>query len=173
MSNMVDCFQGGKVMNEIFAAYYKSPIGLIEIQSTESYIIGVRFVEGVHLRHNSSVPAVLQKCLNELRQYFQGELTEFSPLRIMRGTEFQQRTWRVLQKIPFGTTKTYKEIAQAIGNEKATRAVGAANGKNPFVIIVPCHRVIGSNGDLVGFGGGIWRKKWLLDHEKISLKHSP
>lgn len=153
-------------MNKTFSAYYQSPIGFIEIQSTETCIIGVRFVHDAHWRDNSSVPAVLQQCLNELRQYFQGELTAFSPLRITTGTEFQQKTWRVLQKISFGATRSYKEIAQAIGNEKATRAVGMANGKNPFVIIVPCHRVIGSDGDLVGFGSGIWRKKWLLDHEK-------
>jgi methylated-DNA-[protein]-cysteine S-methyltransferase len=100
-----------------------------------------------------------------LAAYFAGELTEFDLPMKMIGTEFQKTVWRELLNIPFGVTISYGELADRVGNPNASRAVGAANGRNPISIIVPCHRVIGSNGKLTGYGGGLERKEWLLAHE--------
>ena len=106
---------------------------------------------------------------DQLRAYFAGELLEFElPLR-MKGTEFQRLVWKELTNIPFGTTISYAEQARRIGRPGAARAVGAANGRNPISIVVPCHRVIGANGTLTGYGGGLDRKQWLLDHEAILI----
>ena len=101
----------------------------------------------------------------QMEAYFAGELTEFDLPLNMTGTEFQKTVWRELLNIPFGVTISYGELAERVGNPSASRAVGAANGRNPISIIVPCHRVIGSNGKLTGYGGGIERKEWLLAHE--------
>lgn len=101
----------------------------------------------------------------QLDEYFGGRCGEFNLPLDLQGTEFQKRVWAELQKIPFGKTVTYKELALRLGDVKAIRAVGTANGANPVSLIVPCHRVIGSDGSLVGYGGGLWRKKWLLQHE--------
>lgn len=101
----------------------------------------------------------------QLAAYFTGELTDFDlPLKMI-GTEFQKHVWRELLNIPFGATISYGELAKRVGNSNASRAVGAANGRNPISIIVPCHRVIGANGKLTGYGGGMERKEWLLTHE--------
>ncbi len=106
---------------------------------------------------------------DQLRAYFAGELREFEfPLR-MKGTDFQRLVWKELMNIPFGTTISYAEQARRIGRAGAARAVGAANGRNPISIVVPCHRVIGANGTLTGYGGGLDRKQWLLDHEAILI----
>ncbi|MEV5827269.1 methylated-DNA--[protein]-cysteine S-methyltransferase [Spirillospora sp. NPDC052242] len=102
----------------------------------------------------------------QLDAYFAGDLTEFDVPIAMNGTPFQQRVWAALQHIPYGETVTYGELAQEIGSPTASRAVGLANGKNPISVIVPCHRVVGSNGDLTGYGGGIERKRYLLDFER-------
>lgn len=104
--------------------------------------------------------------LNQLRDYFEGKRKTFDLPLVLKGSPFQVRVWEALQQIPFGETKTYKDIAQMIGNPKAVRAVGGANNKNPISIIVPCHRVIGSSGALVGYGGGLDKKEHLLNHEK-------
>lgn len=101
----------------------------------------------------------------QMQAYFAGDLTEFDLPLNMIGTEFQKTVWRELQNIPFGVTISYGELAERVGNPSASRAVGAANGRNPISIIVPCHRVIGSNGKLTGYGGGLERKEWLLAHE--------
>ena len=101
----------------------------------------------------------------QLEAYFTGELIEFDLPLAMRGTEFQKQVWQELQTIPYGVTISYGELAQRVGNPNSSRAVGAANGRNPISIIVPCHRVIGSNGKLTGYGGGMERKEWLLAHE--------
>jgi methylated-DNA-[protein]-cysteine S-methyltransferase len=108
----------------------------------------------------------------QLDAYFAGELTVFDLPLSLRGTEFQQRVWTALIKIPFGTTWSYAGLAQRVGNAKASRAVGLANGRNPIPIIVPCHRVIGANGTLTGYGGGLPRKQWLLAHEAEVLQRS-
>ncbi len=109
----------------------------------------------------------LTEPLRQLREYFAGERTEFSLDLAGRGTDFQQRVWAALGLIPHGRTRSYQEIAQAIGQPRAARAVGLANGRNPLSIVVPCHRVIGSNGTLTGYGGGLPRKRWLLSHEQV------
>lgn len=109
-----------------------------------------------------------QKALEQLREYFDGSRTEFSLAIDLRGTDFQKSVWEAVRKVPYGQTRSYGDIAHAIGNPKASRAVGAANGANPFPIIIPCHRIIGSDGSMTGFGGGIPLKQKLLDLEKKS-----
>jgi methylated-DNA-[protein]-cysteine S-methyltransferase len=118
---------------------------------------------------SESIPPHLQDCATQLTEYLAGRRTTFDlPLR-PAGTEFQIGVWNALQGIPYGATRSYLDVALALKNRKAVRAVGAANGSNPISIIVPCHRVIASNGDLTGYGGEIWRKKWLLAHEQKVL----
>jgi methylated-DNA-[protein]-cysteine S-methyltransferase len=108
----------------------------------------------------------LSRARSQLQAYFLGELTEFDVPLAARGTEFQRRVWQALCAIRYGETESYGQLARRIGNPSASRAVGLANGKNPISIIVPCHRVIGADGSLTGYGGGMERKKWLLEHEK-------
>jgi methylated-DNA-[protein]-cysteine S-methyltransferase len=108
----------------------------------------------------------LRPVAEQLSSYFKGELGRFDMLLALVGTEFQKRVWQALREIPFGETVSYGELAQGIGAPRAVRAVGGAVGRNPISIIVPCHRVIGSNGSLTGFGGGMERKRWLLEHER-------
>jgi methylated-DNA-[protein]-cysteine S-methyltransferase len=149
---------------EKYFAYYESPIGILEIAGTENGVQAVSFMK----EKTAAVPKIspcLRECWRQLDEYFRGKRKEFSLKLDLLGTEFQKKVWYQLIKIPFGKTVSYGDIARAIGNAKAVRAVGNANGKNPISIIVPCHRVIGSKGDMVGFGGGLWRKKWLLRHE--------
>ena len=112
---------------------------------------------------------VLDGVCRELDAYFAGRLTRFETAVEPQGTEFQRRVWRALVGIPYGQTRSYGELARHIGAEKAVRAVGAANGANPIAIIVPCHRVIGANGSLTGYGGGLDRKRWLLRHEGVEI----
>jgi methylated-DNA-[protein]-cysteine S-methyltransferase len=109
--------------------------------------------------------SLLDEARRQLVAYFAGRLKVFDLPLAPNGTEFQRRVWSALTKIPFGATTSYAQLARRVGNEAAVRAVGAANGRNPIPIIVPCHRVIGSNGSLTGFGGGLPRKQWLLRHE--------
>ena len=109
--------------------------------------------------------AQILQILSQLDEYFGGRRKEFSLKLDLRGTEFQKRVWRELQKIPFGKSVSYLDVALAVGTRESVRAVGRANGQNPIVIVVPCHRVIGSDGSLTGYGGGLWRKRWLLDFE--------
>jgi methylated-DNA-[protein]-cysteine S-methyltransferase len=108
----------------------------------------------------------MKECLRQLDEYFKGKRKKFSVPLLLDGTDFQKAVWRQLQRIPCGQTASYGDVARAIGSPQAFRAVGNANNKNPIPLIIPCHRVIGSDGKLVGFGSGIWRKEWLLDHEK-------
>lgn len=109
--------------------------------------------------------SISKKLQVELDEYFENASHCFSISLILTGTEFEKSVWRLLQTIPVGQTNSYRQLAAKLGNPNATRAVGRANGKNPLAILVPCHRLIGSKGDLTGYGGGLWRKKWLLDHE--------
>jgi methylated-DNA-[protein]-cysteine S-methyltransferase len=113
---------------------------------------------------------VLARACEQLAEYFAGSRTTFSiPLEPV-GTPFQRRVWEALRAIPYGTMLSYSDLARRLGDVRATRAVGAANGRNPIPIIVPCHRVVGANGDLTGFGGGLDRKRWLLEHEGVLMK---
>ena len=111
-------------------------------------------------------PAALAEPARQLREYFAGERTEFELSLDAAGTEFQRRVWERLVAIPYGETTTYGELALELGDPRKVRAVGMANGRNPISIIVPCHRVIGADGTLTGYAGGLWRKQWLLDHER-------
>lgn len=150
-------------MADLNYAYYESPIGLVELGGTDRILTSLYFVE---VRRAVAHPTPLLKlAVRQLQEYFELERRKFELPLEMAGTEFQQSVWQTLQKVDFGTTMTYQDIAIALEKPKAIRAVGAANGQNPISIIVPCHRIIGSNGKLTGYGGGLWRKEWLLKHE--------
>jgi len=144
-------------------AYYDSPIGLIEIGGTNEGITSLFFVE--ERRSDVTSNVVCAEGVRQISEYFEGSRKEFDLPILLTGTEFQQQVWQELRSIPFGQTVSYGDLARAIGKPSAVRAVGAANGDNPISIIVPCHRVIGSNGGLTGYGGGLPRKQWLLKHE--------
>lgn len=158
-------------MPQTFSAYFESPIGWVRIRSDDDALLSLDFVEppGAAERAGADAagrPWVLAEALGQLDGYFRGERTSFSlPLRL-EGTPFQCRIWDLLLRIPYGKTTTYRELAEAAGNARATRAVGGANHRNPVSIVVPCHRVVGSDGRLTGYGGGLWRKEWLLRHER-------
>lgn len=153
--------------------YYQSPIGALEIRSTGSAISDILFVnswKGAKINEDElsfvkPKTPVVKACIKQLNEYFAGTRTEFTIPTLQVGTTFQQTIWAELGNIPFGRTISYLELSKRIGNVKAIRAVGTANGNNSISIVIPCHRVIGSNGDLVGYGGDLWRKKWLLEHE--------
>ena len=150
-------------------AYYQSEIGLLEIVGTEAGLISVRFVEreaNADYTNPTDVLPVVAQSASQLDEYFRAERKVFELALAPAGTDFQKKVWAQLLKIPYGETVSYMDVARAMGNEKSIRAVGAANGANPIAIIVPCHRVIGSDGKLTGYGGGIWRKEWLLTHER-------
>lgn len=150
-------------MNNEQTAYYQSPVGLIEIKVVDDFIACILFVE--EQKSNVTSHPLLEKAVEQLQQYFKGERTAFDlPLR-QNGTDFQQRVWNELLNIRFGKTMSYLQLSKKVGDVKAIRAVGTTNGKNMIAIVVPCHRVIGSDGSLTGYAGGLWRKKWLLDHE--------
>lgn len=149
---------------------YSSPIGFIIIDIEGEHIVLLEFVKDNSTpTANNDGNAVYAECASQLTQYFEGTLTQFSlPLKL-RGTTFQNEVWNHLAAIPYGTTISYSDLAERIGRPKSTRAVGAANGQNPVSIVLPCHRVIGKSGKLTGYGGGLWRKEWLLDHEQSVL----
>ncbi len=163
------------------AAFYKSDIGILEIKGTDEGINSIEFFQGIAgplidedgeafftngLKNGSDLPVCVSECIRQLDEYFRGVRTQFDLKLNVMGTDFQKKVWEQLGSIPFGHTATYAQIAVAAGNDKACRAVGNANNKNNMPIIIPCHRVVGSNGKLTGYAGGLWRKEWLLAHEK-------
>jgi methylated-DNA-[protein]-cysteine S-methyltransferase len=148
--------------------YYVSPVGPLLIESEDNAITTVNFLKDTK-RDEVITPAVAQ-CIEELDEYFYKGRKFFSVELLLRGSDFQKKVWNQLLTIPFGKTVSYEEIAIGIGDIKSIRAVGLANGQNPIALIVPCHRVIGKNGDLVGYGGGMENKEWLLHHEGSLLK---
>lgn len=144
-------------------AYYSCPVGELAIESDGDKVISTEF-----LRDSKQVEKrtpVIQQCIDELDEYFYKGRKFFSIDMELRGTPFQVKVWNTLLTIPFGKTISYSDLANAIGDLKSVRAVGLANGQNPMPIIVPCHRVIGKDGNLVGYGGGLDKKQWLLEHE--------
>ncbi len=156
-------------MGTISEILYPSPLGRLLIAADEDAITRIHFLDD-----NEEVPAaigedtnhpLLQECKNQLSAFFEGNLTAFSVPVKQEGTEFQQKVWAELLKIPYGKTISYLELSKRMGDVKAIRAVGTSNGKNKIAIIVPCHRVIGTNGTLTGYAGGLGRKQWLLEHE--------
>ncbi len=144
--------------------YYDTPVGAIEITATDLGIRSLSFVDYPTYELNPSHPTLL-KCIEQLDEYFGGERTRFNVFLDMQGTEFQRRVWRELMEIPLGTTRTYLKVAKSIQSPAAVRAVGSACGQNKLWLLVPCHRVIGSDGKLTGYAGGLQRKRWLLEHE--------
>jgi methylated-DNA-[protein]-cysteine S-methyltransferase len=155
-----------------YKTYYASPIGNIRITCNESCITELHFLHQEEAGGQDNLrdaPPVLQQSLDQLIEYFQGQRKTFDLPVYQQGTDFQQRVWNELLNIPFGKTISYLTLAKRLGDPKAIRAAAATNGKNNIAIIVPCHRVIGSNNDLIGYASGIWRKRWLLEMEtKIS-----
>ena len=153
-------------MTNKYVTYLKSPIGQLKITAEEEFINSILFVFNDTEMEEENINDVLTQCKTELSEYFTGKRKEFEVPFRQTGTDFQQKVWSELVKINYGQTVSYNHIAKAIGNQKSIRAVGTTNGKNQISIIVPCHRVIGSDGSLTGYAGGLWRKKWLLNHEK-------
>jgi len=147
--------------------YFDTPVGWIKLVEEHERLTTIHFMDERDLREDDKSSSFLQDVKSQLQQYFDGTLTEFPFLQSaqQKGTEFQQRVWNELVKIPYGKTISYLELARRLGDEKKIRAAGTANGRNPIPIIIPCHRVIGSDGSLVGYGGGLPNKKWLLEFE--------
>lgn len=154
-------------MDNVYYAYYESPIGFVEIGGTTTSITSLNFVDSARKAYESH--SYVNKIARQVAEYFEGTRREFKVDIHFSGTDFQERVWRELLAVPYGQFASYQDIAKAVGNPKAVRAVGAANGRNPISLIVPCHRIIGKNRKLVGYGGGLWRKAWLLEHENCIL----
>jgi methylated-DNA-[protein]-cysteine S-methyltransferase len=156
-------------MNEILISTIESPVGPLTMIARDGVLTNVSMHEQRHVapppRDAVTDDAWFEDVAQQLLAYFAGDRTTFDVEMDLLGTPFQVRVWSQLSQIPYGETISYGELAKRVGNPNASRAVGLANGRNPIAIIVPCHRVIGSNGSLTGYGGGLERKSWLLDHE--------
>jgi methylated-DNA-[protein]-cysteine S-methyltransferase len=151
-------------------AYIKTALGIAIIKGDENGISEISILdEGII---SSMIPVVLQEAASQLNDYFEGKRTDFTFKLNPSGTDFQEKVWKGLLEIPFGKTMSYLELSKKLGDVKAIRAVASANGKNPLWIVVPCHRVIGTDGSLTGYAGGLWRKKWLLEHENPTNQQS-
>jgi O-6-methylguanine DNA methyltransferase len=144
-------------------AYYKSPLGWIEIIADNKYLLSASFVKSKKTQNSSSI--IIKKILKQLDEYFQHKRQKFDIAIKLDGTVWQNLVWQELVKIPHGSIISYQDLANMVGQPKAARAIGSAVNKNKIGVIIPCHRVIGSNGKLVGYEGGLWRKKYLLEHE--------
>ncbi|MHA7864744.1 methylated-DNA--[protein]-cysteine S-methyltransferase [Flagellimonas marinaquae] len=144
-------------------AYVQTPIGTAELLGDENGLASITVLESK--KPKGTIPAVLKDAVEQLQEYFDGNRTVFDLQLNPSGTDFQKKVWEALLQIPFGKTISYLELSKQLGDAKAIRAVASANGKNPLWIVVPCHRVIGTNGNLTGYAGGLHRKKWLLEHE--------
>jgi len=142
----------------------KSPLGYTKICGDADGISQISILNSEE-KETTVIPTVLEDCAQQLQEYFEGSRTTFNLKLNAQGTDFQKRVWEALVNIPYGKTTSYLDLSKQLGDVKAIRAVANANGKNPLWIIVPCHRVIGSNGSLTGYAGGIHRKKWLIEHE--------
>jgi methylated-DNA-[protein]-cysteine S-methyltransferase len=151
-------------------AYIKTPLGIATIIGDENGISVISVAEEGVI--SECISAVLQEGVSQLQDYFKGKRIDFDFKLNPKGTEFQQKVWKSLLEIPFGKTRTYLEQSKILGDVRAIRAVASANGKNPLWIVVPCHRVIGTDGSLTGYAGGLWRKKWLLEHENPTTQQS-
>lgn len=151
-------------------AYIKTPIGIAKIIGDEKGISVISILD--EAEESSIVPIVLQEAVSQLNDYFEGRRTNFTFKLNPAGTEFQQKVWQGIVAIPFGKTISYLELSKKLGNVKAIRAVASANGKNPLWIVIPCHRIIGTDGSLTGYAGGLWRKKWLLELENPTTQQS-
>ncbi|HJU46151.1 MAG TPA: methylated-DNA--[protein]-cysteine S-methyltransferase [Chitinophagaceae bacterium] len=149
-----------------YIQYYQSPVGLIKISGGDKFISEVKFIDDQQdIPDTEPAPDVIRSCARQLTEYFNGSRRQFDIPINQEGSEFQQKVWDKLTDIPFGRTINYLDLAKRLGDPKKIRAAATTNGKNRIAVIIPCHRVIGSNGTLVGYAGGLWRKKWLLEHE--------
>jgi methylated-DNA-[protein]-cysteine S-methyltransferase len=150
--------------------FIPSPLGTTKIVGDENGITVISILQEGAL--SEKIPNDLKEAVVQLTEYFEGKRQHFDFKINPQGTDFQQKVWQELRNIPFGKTMSYLELSKKLGDVRAIRAVASANGKNPLWIVVPCHRVIGTDGSLTGYAGGLWRKKWLLEHESPSLQHS-
>lgn len=148
--------------------YIETPLGIAKIVGDAS---GVSIISiDANAQIIIDIPDVLKDCVTQLREYFDGKRQIFDFKINQTGTDFQQKVWLELQNIPFGKTISYLDLAKKLGDSKVIRAAASANGKNKLWIVVPCHRVIGTDGSLTGYAGGLWRKKWLLEHENPTMQ---
>ncbi len=143
-----------------------SPIGSLRISASDTAIINISFLDS-HQTIFSDVNPIIEKCKDQLRKYFRGELREFNLELAPEGSDFQINVWNIVSEVAYGETASYEKIAFRLGDKNSVRAVGNANGKNPIPIIIPCHRIVGKNNELTGYAGGLKRKEWLLSHEKL------
>lgn len=161
-------------------AFINSPLGITKIVGDKNGIAEISVLSQGDPRAkleqaqqiSTTIPPELQQAVAELQDYFERKRTNFNFKLNPKGTDFQQKVWQELLNIPFGKTMSYLDLSKKLGDVKAIRAVASANGKNPLWIVVPCHRVIGTDGSLTGYAGGLWRKKWLLEHESPSPQQS-
>ena len=147
-----------------------TPLGIAQITGDANGITQISVIDEGDV--SSEIPSGLQNAVTELNDYFQGKRTHFDFKLNPKGTEFQQKVWQALLEIPYGKTCSYMDLSKKLGDVKAIRAVASANGKNSLWIVVPCHRVIGTDGSLTGYAGGLWRKKWLLEHENPTAQQT-
>ena len=145
-------------------ASFTCPMGTVLLEGDSNGVSRISITSETKIS-SEEIPEELEQAVLQQKEFFSGKRTDFDLQLNPEGTSFQKKVWKELQKVPFGKTVSYLELAKTLGDAKAIRAVAAANGKNPLWIVVPCHRVIGSDGSLTGYAGGLWRKKWLLDHE--------
>lgn len=153
-------------------AYLQTPLGTAYLEGDTDGIQIVSISHDPIPSNFGSIPDDLVICVQQLADYFSGKRTIFDLKLNPQGTHFQKRVWDELLNVPFGRTMSYLDLSRRLGDEKAIRAVAAANGKNPIWLIIPCHRIIGSDGSLTGYAGGLWRKKWLIEFEKGGLQGS-
>lgn len=155
----------------IYTAHFPTPLGTCLIEGTELGISKIHVLDET-IASGTEIHKSLQEAVMQLQEYFAGNRNAFTFPLNPQGTDFQKRVWQALTEIPFGKTISYHALSVQLGDAKAIRAVASANGKNPLWVVVPCHRVIGSNGELTGYAGGLWRKKWLLEHETPPVQQS-
>ena len=150
--------------------YIKTPLGIAKITGDENGVTAISVLDDGIV--SQQIPTTLQESVSQINEYFEKKRTSFDFKLNPKGTDFQKKVWNALLEIPYGKTRTYLEQSKVLGDVKAIRAVASANGKNPLWIVVPCHRVIGTDGSLTGYAGGLWRKKWLLEHENPTNQQS-
>ena len=152
-------------------AYIETPLGIAKIKGDENGVTSITILNSKETI-TDNIPEVLEDTVYQLREYFKEERKEFQLKLNPEGTDFQKRVWKALEEIPYGKTVSYLQLSKTLGDPKAIRAVAAANGKNPLWIVIPCHRVLGSDGSLTGYAGGLARKKWLLALESPAKQQS-
>lgn len=153
-----------------FILFYDSPVGILKLVSNATHLKSISFC---NKKENDSeiIPEILLETINQINEYFSGKRKIFNLKTDPEGSSFQKTIWKLVLNVPYGETTSYNEISRQTGIKGNVRAVGSANGKNPLPIIIPCHRIIGSNGKLTGYSGGLERKKWLILHEKSHSKN--